>query len=402
MTRQDYIILLVAVSTMLVYFLLASPVMMDDGFHYEGFTEALAHGKLDFKSFYGFQGLSILSVPIYWLTGSHISIIITSAILYLFSLPLAYLIGKDFYPSSHQASKDYVPEEFHGNKVAGLYFMILILLMPYTYTTMLRGFQEAALLFFILLTIYGSLNKKLWTPIAWSFGGIIKPFNLVLLPLFAKDFLPHRLQRLNLCRLRLNLNLQVVSMVVALAIGGLYLGASYYQTGHLVNNAAIGSYQGNFDAGNPPPLWESFVPGVKGFLRVGANLMLHTRKIMISPIIVILGIFSLLLNKSLKLRKEIIISIVLNFILVGSLTFSFSKYLLPMVVLFALASVGYLLKYKWLMMLVLVDSYFVFMPIWSYFGHSFWSSIYIYSIPLYLATAIYFYAVRNNNSYSNS
>ena len=141
MTRQDYIILLVSVSAMLVYFLLATPVMMDDGFHYEGFAEALANGKLDFKSFYGFQGLSILSVLIYWLTGSHISIIITSAILFLLSLPLAYLIGKDFY----------------SDKRAGLYFMVLILLMPYVYTTMMRGFQEAALLFFILLIIYGSL-----------------------------------------------------------------------------------------------------------------------------------------------------------------------------------------------------------------------------------------------------
>ena len=156
-------------------------------------------------------------------------------------------------------------------------------------------------------------------------------------------------------------------MVVALTIGGAYLGASYYQTGHLVNNAAIGSYQGNFDAGNPPPLWESFVPGVKGFLRVGANLMMHSRKIMVSPLIILLGALALFRSKSLRLRNEIILVIVFNFLLVGSLTFSFSKYLLPMTVLFALASVGYLLKYKWLIWLVLVDSYFIFMPIWNYF-----------------------------------
>lgn len=382
MTRQDYIILLFASLTMLLYFLLAVPVMMDDGFHYEGFTEALAHGKLDFKSFYGFQGLSILSVLIYWLTGSHISIIITSVILYLLCLPLAYLIGKDFYPSSHKASKDSVPEELRGNKTAGIYFMILILLMPYTYTTMMRGFQEAALLFFILLTIYGALNKKLWTPIVWAFGGIVKPFTLVLFPLFVKDFFP---QRLNLCKLR------VISVIVALAIGGAYLGTSYYQTGHLVNNAAIGSYQGNFDAGNPPPLWESFVPGVKGFLRVGANLFSHPRKIIISPLIILLGALVLFKNKGLKLRNEIILAIVLNFILVGSLTFSFPKYLLPMTTLFALASVGYLLKYRWLIWLVLVDSYFVFMPVWNYFGHSFWDNAIVYCLPLYLSIFVSFF-----------
>lgn len=371
MTRQDYIILLIAVSTMLVYFLLATPVMMDDGFHYEGFTEALAHGKLDFKSFYGFQGLSIFSVPIFWLTGSHLSIVITSAILYLLSLALAYFIGRDYYQ----------------NKKAGVYFVILVLLMPYVYTTMMRGFQEAALLFFILLTIYGSLNKKLWTPIAWAFGGIVKPFNLILFPLFVKDFFVGK---------------KILWLGVAFLIGTTYLGASYYQTGHLVNNAAIGSYQGNFDAGNPPPLWESFVPEVKGFLRVGANLMLHSRKIIISPFVVVLGVFSLLLNKGLKLRKEIIISIGLNFILVGSLTFSFSKYLLPMATLFALVAIPYLQKYKWLMIIVFVDSFFVFLPIWNYFGKSFWSNTYIYSIPLYLATAIYFYAIRNISSHPNA
>lgn len=354
MTRQDFIILLVAISTMLVYFLLATPVMMDDGFHYEGFTEALAHGQLDFKSFYGFQGLSILSVPIFWLTGSHLSIILVSAILYLLSLSLAYSIGKDFY----------------NDKRAGVYFMVLILLMPYVYTTMMRGFQEAALLFFILLTIYGSLNKKLWTPIAWAFGGIVKPFTLVLFPLFVKDFLVRR---------------KILWLGVAFLVGAAYLWASYYQTGHLVNNAAIGSYQGNFDAGNPPPLWESFVPGIKGFLRVGANLILHTRKIMISPFVIALGAFSLLLNKGLKLRKEIMISIVLNFILVGSLTFSFSKYLLPMATLFALVAIPYLQKYKWLMAIVFIDSLFVFLPIWSYFGKSFWDNAIVYYLPLYLA-----------------
>ena len=357
MTRQDYIILLIAISTMLVYFLLATPVMMDDGFHYEGFTEALAHGKLDFKSFYGFQGLSILSVLIYWLTGSHTSIIITSAILYLLSLPLAYLIGKDFY----------------SDKRAGLYFMVLILLMPYVYTTMMRGFQEAALLFFILLTIYGSLNRKRWTPLAYAFGGIVKPFTLVLFPLFVKDFLVGR---------------KILWLGGALLIGVTYLGLSYYQTGHLVNNAAIGSYQGNFDAGNPPPLWESFVPGVKGFLRVGANLFSHSRKIIISPLIILLGALALFKSKVLKLRNEIILAIVLNFILVGSLTFSFPKYLLPMTTLFALASVGYLLKYRWLIWLVLIDSYFIFMPIWNYFGHSFWDNAIVYCIPLYLSIFI--------------
>jgi len=369
--KKEYILILSVVAVMLIYFLLGHPVMMDDGFHYEGFAESLAKGKLDFKSFYGFQGLSFFAVPIFWLTGSHDSIIIASAIFSLLSIPLAYFIGKEFY----------------GNHRAGVYFLILFLLTPYPYTTMMRGFQEAAVLFFILLVIYTSIRKKLWTPIAWAVGGVVKPFVLVLFPLFVKDFLHSR---------------KIVWLALGLIVGGVYLGASYYQTGHLVNNAAINSYQGNFDAGNPPPLTESFVLGIKGYLRVGANLLLHFRKIMISPFVIVLGALSLLRNKNLKLRKEMMLAIILNFFLVGSLSFSFSKYLLPMTALFALASVGYLLRYRWLMVLVFIDSLFVFLPIWNYFGHNFWSNIYVYMIPLWAGIALFLYGLFQKHNYNSN
>ena len=164
-----------------------------------------------------------------------------------------------------------------------------------------------------------------------------------------------------------------------------------------MNNAAINSYQGNFDTGNPPPLVESFAPSAKGFLRVAANLLLSFRKIMVSPLVVVLGALSLLRGQVLSskvpdpLRKEIILAVILNFILVGSLTFSFSKYLLPMTTLFALASVSYLLKHKWLMWLFFVDSFFVFLPIWNYFGQSFWSNAYLYFLPLYLGASLFLY-----------
>jgi len=97
--KKEIRLLIAVILAMLVYFLIAAPVMMDDGFHYEGFAEALAGGKLDFKSFYGFQGLSFFAVPIYWLTGSHNSIIIASMIFSLLSIPLAYAVGRDYFQS---------------------------------------------------------------------------------------------------------------------------------------------------------------------------------------------------------------------------------------------------------------------------------------------------------------
>ncbi len=405
--RKHKLLILSVVLIMVIYFYLGQSKLADDGFHYEGFTESLARGVVDFKSFYGFQGLSFFAVPVFWLTSSisswqaysHISIIIASMIFSLLSVPLAYLVGKDFYPYSHEASsfnkfsgdksKDSTQDELHGNPKAGIYFLILFLLTPYPYTTMVRGFQEAALLFFILLIIYGAINKKIWTPIAWAVGGIVKPFALTLFPLFIKDFL-------SMSPVDNRHSMSVIHrgkgffwLFIALAIGGAYLGASYYQTGYLVNNAAINSYQGNFDTGNPPPLTESFTAGIKGFLRVSANLLLHFRKIMISPLVIVLGTLALWYNTKFRLRKEIMLAIFLNFLLVGSLTFSFSKYLLPMTTLFALASVSYLLKYRWLMWLVFIDSFFVFLPIWNYFGNNFWSNIWIYLLPFWTAIVMF-------------
>lgn len=363
---------------MIAYFVLAHFEMNDDGFHYEGFTESLALGKLDFKSFYGFQGLSFFAVPVFWFTKSPDSIILTSILFMIFSVPLAYAIGRDLYSS----------------KRAGIYGIILFLLMPYPYITLMRGFQEAALLFFILLIIYGSVNKKNWTPVAWAIGSIVKPFALVLFPLFARDFL-----------LRLNPN-KLIWILIAFVVGVAYLGMSYYQTGHLINNAAINSYEGNFNTGNPPPLINSFALGIKGFLRVGANLFISSRKIMISPLVVLIGFLALYKNKLLPFRKEIILSIVLNILLVGALTFSFSKYLLPMAVLLSLSSIYYLIRLRWLMIMVFLDSIFVFIALYRYYLSDFWpTNSWAFWLPYFCAILLFILielnVFKDHNYHSN-
>src|SRR3989344_6952021 len=110
--KIPYLVIVASIFFMAFYFVAGRMQMNDDGFQYEGFAESLAGGFLDFKSFYGFQGLSFFAVPVFWLTHSHNSIIITSAIFSLFSVPLAYFVGKKFYQSSQ----------------AGIYFLILFLL----------------------------------------------------------------------------------------------------------------------------------------------------------------------------------------------------------------------------------------------------------------------------------
>ena len=351
---------------MLAYFLLAAPVMMDDGFHYEGFSESLSRGELNFRDFYGFQGLAILAVPVYWLTHSHNSVIYASMIFALLSLPLAYMLGKAYY--RHESG--------------GIMAMAIVLLMPYPYVTMMRGFQEAALLFFILLIIYGAVQEKIWTGLAWGIGGIVKPFAFVLFPLFFKDIFKKK---------------YFIFFVVGLLVAIGYALINYFQTGHFVTLAATGAYQGAFDADNIPALQKSFTLDWKSWARVPTNLLVSSRKIMISPFIILLGAISLWYNKSLLFRKKIIMAIALNVILVGFITYAFPKYLLPTALLFGIVAIPIILTRWWILALVLLDSIFVFIPIYNYFGQNFWNGV-VFWIPFLLAVILSIYAYRNYHS----
>src|SRR3989338_909773 len=374
MNKKHMILIFTVVAVMAVYFLIGQPELTDDGFHYQGFTESLARGVVDFKSFYGFQGLSILSVPLFLLTGSHLAIAYTSMLLVLLSIPLIYLTARDIFDSNE----------------AGIYGLIIFLLTPYPYTTLMRGFQEGALLFFILVIIYASINKKTWTPLVWAFGGIVKPFALILLPLFTVGLWHGR---------RIN-----GFFLLGLTIGFIYLATSYYQVGHLINNAAINSYQGSFDTGNPPPLEESFTVGIKGPLRIVANLFLAYRKIMVSPFLSLVGLLMLWRNKKFKYRNVFIYSIVINFLLLSFMTFSFSKYLLPATTLISLSAIPFVMKHKWAIFIFLADSVTVFLPIWDFFGINYWSNVWIYLIPFYLGIAVFAYEqlLSKHNFNSNS
>ena len=100
--NRDKAAILLIMAGMAIYFLLGRIVLMDDGVMYQGFAEALSRGVVDFRSYYGFQGLSILAVPIIWLTQSPNSIVFTSVIFTILSIPLMYLLARNLH-ASHQA-----------------------------------------------------------------------------------------------------------------------------------------------------------------------------------------------------------------------------------------------------------------------------------------------------------
>lgn len=316
----------------------------------------LAHGHLAFQTFYGFQGLSFFAVPIYWLTHSHISIIIASMIFSLLSIPLAYAIGKKMYPKYPQA---------------GWLALVLFLLTPYPYVTMMRGFQEAALLFFILLIMYGALEKKPWTGLVWGIGGIVKPFALILFPLFLRRHVKR---------------IEIWCLVLGVCVIGAYGVANYAQTGHFVTLAATGAYQGVFDAHHIPALQKSFTLDWKTWARVPANLLIHTRKIMVSPLVIVLGCIALWKTR----QRRFILAIILNVLLVGAITYAFPKYLLPTTTMLTFLAIPIILRHPWLMWLVLLDSLAVFIPIYAFFGRNFWGPVLFY-FPFMLAVCLHVY-----------
>lgn len=342
---------------MAAYFLVGKPIMMDDGFQYEGFAESLARGNLDFKSFYGTQGLSILAVPVFWLTGSHNSIIITSIILVLLSIPLAFKLGRDFW----------------GSEKAGLYMVSLFLLTAFPYVTLMRGFQEAAVLFFSLLIVYLSIKKSNWTPAAWAFGSLVKPFNLFLFPLFISDFWDRK---------------KIKYLILGILIGIIYLGLNFYQAGNFVNTAVLNSYTGNYSAEISPPLLNNFTVSFKNFARVAANMLMESRKIMISPIVVILGLIGMVKYFRDTRTKKFILAFLLLAVFLALLLYSFPKYLLPNIVIVSLFAIPFLIKFKWLMPLILADSIFVFWFIFQYYNNVFWPAGTFY-LPLIYAGALY-------------
>ena len=161
--------------------------------------------------------------------------------------------------------------------------------------------------------------------------------------------------------------------------------------------AATGAYSGTFDAGHIPSLTKSFTLDWKTWARVPANLFIATRKIMVSPFVIFLGIISLWKFKTVPLRKPIMLAILLNVLLIGAMTYAFPKYLLPMTTLLTLLAIPMIVRYPMLIWLVFLDSLTVFIPIYTYFGHNFWSPV-IFWIPFALAICTYVYTHYYSNT----
>ena len=110
---------------------------------------------------------------------------------------------------------------------------------------------------------------------------------------------------------------------------------------------------------------------------------------MVSPFLVLAGLYVLWKQRDFKYRYHFWLAIGLNFLLLSMMTFSFSKYLLPATTLISLAAIPFIMKHRWAMLVFLADSLTVFWPIWKFFGHVYWSNVYVYLLPYYLALLVF-------------
>ena len=116
---------------------------------------------------------------------------------------------------------------------------------------------------------------------------------------------------------------------------------------------------------------------------------------MVSPFLILTGLWVIWKDKKFKYRNVFIYSIILNFILLSFMTFSFSKYLLPATTLISLAAVPFIMKHRWAIFVFLADSVTVFIPIWNFFGSEYWPNVWIYLVPFYLAVVICFLGTKS-------
>ena len=119
---------------------------------------------------------------------------------------------------------------------------------------------------------------------------------------------------------------------------------------------------------------------------------------MMGLLLVFLGALSLWQTRREPWSRKVIYAVFLNILLVGPITYAFSKYLLPMTVLLGLSAIPLLLRYPILWAIVFVDSIWVFSANYDFFGKNFWDPSIIALAPFVLAAILCIYYVIAHNS----
>ena len=357
---SSWIFLALACVGLWAYLVMARPVMGDDGFVYQSFSEILVdEGRFDFKNHYGFMGLSLLNAPVYFLTRSHNSIIYTSLGLMFLLLPIGYWTALRL-GLSDKASR---------------MALCLLLLYPEPQVVLFKGFQEAAHLVFAVFTL-GLLAGPvvLWTPLVFGFTCIIKPFAAAYLPILLPNFLTRKRWWLLL--------LGAVWVII-------HLGLTWLQTGHLINSSVNNIY----NAHDIPNLKQNFNFSPGSWISLLHALFISVQ-MQVSPVIILAGLWGICKMKCSIKPSLLLLAVMINWVMVGLMVGMFSKYLLPATVLLIFTAAPVLsARPAWMIMTFVTSLPMLWYLHYAYIG-TFWNHTPILMIPACTALILWCWLER--------
>jgi len=344
--RSPLLHIAVLITAVLTSFFATTIHPMDDHFNYQRFIESLAQGNVDF-SIPGFQGSSFLAAPLHVLLQSpltHIYFQILCAILLI--------------PVSYWAIKKLLNDRFMA-----IVFMYILALSPMLYFIAFRGFTGASYHLMILLGI-GLLGiTSAWSWLPYGISMIIKPFPVALAPLF----LLWRKQK----KKQSFLTKGWVQLGLALIIPLAYVLAEYAQIGrilvgsHTELNAASAFVWTRVPFNLAHGIQMLF--SVHNFYFPDPSLTQQTNMVHTSPILMMLGMLSLLTPqlcwKDKRLARALGFSFVLAFIFPALLDHMDHFYMEVSVIILVIASLPVIKKFPILLPLILATLHFQ----WLYF-----------------------------------
>lgn len=255
-----------------------------DGQEYLAFVKSLAEGKIDFTH-YGCHGQSIMSLPVYLITGSDLSVVYTSFILLFLSSVLLYKLGARLFNSP----------------VVGVLLFVCLWELPGIWQDMLSGCTAAGIVFATSINMYLCMTKNKLAYLTLPLGLLFRPYLICLFPMLLYD-----MQNRNWWSLYKNILLYIGVQIVTA-----YCFISYQQTGKLFNVWALG-HEGSFLSSvsiSPENVLNNLHRLIVPSNYSGIQYKLS--RIILTPVVFCMGFFYLL-----KQQERILISCVLfNFIL---------------------------------------------------------------------------------------
>jgi len=305
---------------------------ISDAAAYRLFTQKIVdEGVFDF-SLVGCMGQSIVSTPVYLLTGSPYHYNITSAILFVLSVLLMFKTASLLY-----------------DRKAGIAAAVIFSTMPIFYEEIISGMSTPGIAFMAVLCLYLYVIESKLLPLCFWVSLTFKPFLFALFPLVILA--------------RKKGTFYYLSWACGLCLLGLYFYGSYLDSGKIYNVWSQGS-------GCGASLSQSITTSAGGYIKNMFRFVLdcvvvfdYTQwpvyRAIVSPIVVAVGCIEVV-----RLRQKAFLwCFALGFFLYILPTYSFIRYAMPLFCIAIIAASPLIVRSRDLILSTVVTT----LPLWYFF-----------------------------------